>query len=83
MSSTLFWAPVPIPPTGYQLADSLKFVLRKRFGQENLYESEGGVVLNSAAMSYLEGLEDAGVEGVTDLIEAIKKHNTVRVYEEY
>lgn len=73
MSMNLYWEPQHRDAD--DLPDSLKFALRKRYGPCV------DTVFTTQDISYLRGLEDAGVKGASDLIEAIEKHDAVRVFE--
>lgn len=74
MSSNLYWKPVM--KESNDLPDELKYALQKRY--EGYIE---GTILEYDDISYLEGLRDAGVKGAQDLIEAIKQHDLVRIWE--
>lgn len=73
MSQSLYWKPV-IKQRSNDLDDQLKFILRDK----NKIPADFGF----ADLQYLEGLRDAGIRGAEDLIEAINKHEVVRVFEE-
>lgn len=75
MSMNLYWEPAHRKPSG-DLSDELKFALRKRF--------QGHVdgILDHADIGYLQGLLDAGIEDAQALIDAISKHDSIRVYEQ-
>lgn len=79
MSLNLYMAPV-IPRRGTDLPDALKFILR---GNEEWSSSLGvGVdhIATANDLPYLRGLNDAGVDGASQLIAAVAKHGEVRVY---
>ena len=79
MSSNLMW--LPNKPIDWKDTKSLqlKFILRKK------YESPIDIVLTSEDIPYLEGIRDTAnddaVLGAQHLIDAIKKHNEIRVTE--
>lgn len=76
MSSSLIWKPVIKQKENY-LPDELKFILRDKF--------VGGLpyTFKSQDISYLQGLNDCGIKGALELIEAIINHGEVYVSEEY
>ena len=70
MSCQLFWRPIG---SGRSAGGSrLRYAVEKRFGVD--------VRLDESALEFLRGLEAAGVEGATDLIEAIEKHEEIEIY---
>lgn len=73
MSSNLGW--MPVESDWRFLGDQLKFALRKGYGEPV------DAVLNSEDIPYLKGLADAGVKDADKLIEAIEKHDELRVKE--
>lgn len=78
MSSTLYWQPVKNPDT--TLDDSIKFLLRERYGFPVDVEFDGENV------AYLEGAMHASSskemkKDLKALINAILKHGSVRVFE--
>jgi len=77
MSSNLMWK--PIRDDGESLPDSLKFALRKRFGNGTIKEAE----LDSDDISYLTGLADCGIVGANELIDLIEKHGKVSIWEQF
>jgi hypothetical protein len=74
MTMNLYWEPAQREPEG-DLSDKLKFVLRKRCG------GTVDTVLSEMDIQYLNGLIDAGVEDAQQLIDAIEKHGSIRVFE--
>lgn len=81
MSSTLYWRPAPkdVPP-----AESLPFELKKAIARR-LWDHDGSlhgdeVTIGSDMVPYLEGLEDAGVDGAVELIKAIRDHGSVLLW---
>lgn len=77
MSSTLCWTPTKRDKEF--LSDELKFVLRKKNGDVTI----DSMILSDCDMPYLEGLKDAGISGIDELIEAIEKHDQVTLSEEF
>ena len=75
MSSTLYWEPVQRKQK--DLPNTLKYVLQKKIG------GTVDTVMSEHDISYLRGLEDAGIEGATELIKAIEKHGQVVVHEQF
>lgn len=77
MSSTLCWKPVQPQECG-SLSDELKWKLGKR-----LCDTDGStgfpVVVTSSLISYLEGLEDAGIKDAAKLINLINKHGEIEL----
>lgn len=76
MSANLCWKPVS--KERETLPDALKFVLRDKYGV-----TETPRVFGGNQVPYLKGLEDAGVEGATELLKAIGEHGRVEVWLEY
>lgn len=81
MSTSLYWRPAPkdLPPENY-LPFALKHALAKRiWGHDgSLYGDE--VLVGKEFLPYLEGLADGHVEGATELIDAIREHETVLLW---
>ena len=78
MSSTLMWK--PNEREGSALSYDLKIILsRKVWGTDG---STGGdyVVIGSEYIGYLDGLDDAGVKGASELLKAIKEHGEVVIW---
>jgi len=73
MSSNLVWEPVIHQQN--DLPDELKFALRKGYG------AQVDVLMGSRDIPYLKGLNDGGVKGAKELIEAIEKHGEILVKE--
>ena len=73
MSLNLYWEPADREAN--DLPDELKYVMRKRF--------DGAVdtVFDEGDAHYIQGLRDAGVKGAQELLDAIAKHGSVRVFE--
>lgn len=74
MGTNLVWEPV-IHKEQESLPIGLKWALRKRYGASVNRE------LDSGDLSYLQGLADADLEGAQVLIDAIEKHDVIRVWE--
>jgi hypothetical protein len=73
MTTALYWRQVS--KNDKRVGDiQLKNLLRNRFGYPH--------VLNQSDIDYLKGLDDAGVEGAMDLIEALSKCNEIEIFEE-
>jgi hypothetical protein len=72
MSSTLMWAPIP---DGRALPYALKKALESMLDRAQTFDASN--------LEYLRGLRDGGVEGAQKLIDAIDKHETVRVWLEW
>jgi hypothetical protein len=75
MSSTLFWT--PINEGRRVFADDVKYILRKKFG--------GAIdaTLNENDLGYIRGLNDAGVGGSSEVLEALVKFGSIRIWEVY
>ena len=72
MSCTLYWRPLT---KGNSVGGTqLRQAIERRFGRE--------ARLDIDALEFLRGLEAGGVEGATELIEAIEKHEEIDVYQE-
>ena len=71
MSSTLQWRPVR--ESGKSLPDELKRVLGKGSFVDREFSADD--------LPYLRGLEDAGVNGASQVIEAIEKHDHIHLFE--
>jgi hypothetical protein len=76
MSSTLVYRPIG---GGKSLPDGIKIALRKKNGGQTVHN----MVLDDGNIEYLRGLEDAGVEGASELIEAIQSLRQLEVDEEF
>ncbi len=75
MSSDLRWRPAT--PTSSRLSVSLKFELRKKFGDPV------DITLTPLSLSYLNGLLDRGFDDAKTLIDAVKRHDVITVKEFY
>lgn len=77
MSTSIRWR--PSGPNGRGLQGSygpeLKSALREEFG-------DGRRTLDDAAIPFLRGLRAAKVEGASELIALIEKHDSIDVWEE-
>jgi hypothetical protein len=72
VSCSLYWRP---PGKGHQVGDfPLRRAIENRFGRT--------AVLDYAAVDFLQGLAAAGVDGATELLEAIEKHDKIEIYQE-
>lgn len=71
MSSSLCYEPVDNNPT-YISDIGLKQILEKNSGLPR--------IMSSIDINYLQGLEDAGIQGAKELIDAIKLHEKIRVF---
>jgi hypothetical protein len=75
MDKSLYWEPCK---ESVEISDVvLKKILVDRWKIDRSYS-----VLRESDLSYLQGLLDAGVEGVEDLIEAICIYKEIRIYTE-
>lgn len=73
MGCSLYWR--PIPKKQYRVGEyQLRDILEKRYG----YPSE----LDCSDVTYLKALDDAGVEGADELVEAIEKHGEIEIFKE-
>ena len=75
MTSTLYWEPVKEPKKYF--SDEVKFALRKKLDEEYLY----GNIITVEMVPYLEGLKDAGVNGISEVIKALCKYGEIEVKE--
>lgn len=79
MASNLFWRPVehggPAPGE-----DPLKLRIRDRYGLSSRREP---ILLVASECAFLEGLAAAGVEGAKGLVDLVKKHREIEVWEEH
>ena len=87
MSTSLYWIP-NTPIEGNPLPDKLKYTLA-----QELLDSDGSlydeIILDKSHTSYLQGLlagfkhasgdykDDEAVKGIEEILQAIKKHNSV------
>ena len=80
MSTRLYWRPVPKDPPPYDVPADVENALRRRYWETDFstprYEP---VDLDKSDVSWLEGLRDAGLRGANELIDAIRKHGTIRL----
>ena len=81
MSSSLMWR--PIATDANHLPKELKFVISRRLWDTDGSIGGGEASMNMSDLSYLEGLNDAGVKGANELIDAIRKHGTVILWHEH
>lgn len=75
MSANLYWEPYKKRPKS--LPDALRFKLRDGYGVSN------EAIMNASDLAYLQGLRDCSIDGAQELIDAIEKHEAVRVWLEY
>jgi hypothetical protein len=73
MSQSLYWEPAD--RDAFDLSDKLKFAMRKK------YQGHVDGILDHSDIGYLQGLLDAGIEEAQALIDAIAKHERIRVFE--
>jgi len=76
MSSSLKWEP-ETEDRRKSFSTAVKFALRIRYG------NPVDAVLGVGDVPYLEGLRDADVYGMGEVIEAITKHGNIRVSEQF
>ncbi len=81
MSSSLMWEIVR-PAQARSLPDALKYALSPRYFDHDGSMGSDKVTLSDVDLPYLEGLKDGNVEGATELIEAIKKHEIIAIWTE-
>ncbi len=77
MSASLVYEPVR-PPKPKYLSYELKVILNEKYDLGN-----GGQTLDATNISYLEGLKDAGHKELGGLIDAINKHDQVKIWLHY
>ena len=77
MSDRLVWFP-DVEPESYALSDELKQILRRTFRLTGGVQN--AVSLTFEHVPYLTGLCDAGIEDAQILLDAIEKHDAVRVW---
>lgn len=80
MSLSMYWKPAHPAQTWPSLPYALKSAIARRFWDHDGSMPGGGVELSHGDVSYLEGLNDAGVEGAHILIDAITQHRAVIVW---
>lgn len=71
MSTDLYWK--PDPDDGNSLSDKIKHALSKRYGH-------GEFTMNVTDISYLNGLEDAGLTEASLLIDAITLYSSIKLW---
>lgn len=81
VSRSLYWRPVPKNPPPYDVPDDLEDVLRRRYWEEwpDIGPRSEPREMGENAIAWLEGLRDAGLEGATELIAAIREHGMIRL----
>jgi hypothetical protein len=77
MSSSLSWKPVKNYEDDF--TDEVKYALRKRYGNPSI----DGTTLDEGDLPYLNGLHDAGIKGMDEVIAAIEKHSAIEIKETY
>lgn len=71
MSQDLYYR--PISKKSISVGDfQLRNIIEKKFGYR--------AVISYISIPYLEALQDAGIEGADELIEAIRKHDEIEIY---
>ncbi len=81
MSSTLVYEPYS-PDEGVSLQNDLKHVIsRKYWGTDG--SCGDSAILDEKDIPYLEGVRDSGVNGSSQLIDAIRAHGKVRIWHTY
>ena len=73
MGCTLTWEIIP-KKTNYVSGFQLRNILESKFGYPH--------ILDGSHVSYLEALKDAGIEEAQELIDAIEKHDEIRIDKE-
>lgn len=76
MSSNLMWEPAK--RKAKSLPDALKIVLRDKGGLDG-----GRKIYSRDDLQYLTGLAHAEIDGASELIELIEKHEIVELWLEY
>lgn len=74
MSTNLYWNPV-IPKNRTHLDDRLKWILQKKYG------SPISIRVDYTNVEYFQGLADAGVDGASDVIEAVESYDVIEIEE--
>lgn len=74
MSCTLYWRPVIHRRDSSPGGVALRNAIEEEFGLPT--------TLDLDAVPFLRGLKAAGVDGASELIEAIEKHEQVELYKE-
>jgi hypothetical protein len=77
MVSNLHWRPIP-GGTYVDDSESLKLILRDRHG---MYGSDDPIRLGTESIPFLEGLAAGRVGGAEKLIELIRMHGEIEIYE--
>ena len=75
MSSSLYWKPVK--KHSGSLSDQLKFAIRAYTGDDYI-----NCVVDSSFIDFLRGLDIAGTEDASKLINLIEKHGEIKLKEE-
>lgn len=84
MSTSLYWRPVPVDPSGTSLPYGLKKAVARRFWDHDGSLYGDPAELTADDLPYLEGVRDGGGEevaaGAQQLIDAIEKHGRVEIF---
>lgn len=80
MSLSMHWRPVQPGNEWPSLPYALKRAVAQRLWHHDGSLSGAEVEVGAEFVPYLNGLEDAGVDGATELIEAIRKHGKVGIW---
>lgn len=78
MSTCLYWRPEP-PPSG-TLPDALKYELARRIWDSDGSVGQDAVTLDEESIPYLEGLAECGIDGASELTDAVRQHGRVQVW---
>lgn len=80
VSSEMYYRPVPQPPRAKTLPDQLKRILSRRFWDHDGSLNGSNIQLTENNIAYLNGLEDAGIEGARELINCIEDNKVVEIW---
>lgn len=83
LSSSLYWAPTPVEPYRRELPFRLKKAIAERFWEHDGSIHGDKVTLDANApghIGYLQGLADSGIDGASELLEAIISYKSVDVW---
>lgn len=80
MTRNLYFEPFP-RPTGKSLCDALKFILREVYGEPVDHVFTEGDITALRAIAAASGVQEVKKD-VERLVEAIEKHDSVRVNEQ-
>lgn len=76
MSYSLYWRPISTKKNNAGKDQALKWAMQKKFG------SPINRTIGESNIEYLQGLKDAGVDGASDLIDAVEKCGSIELFEE-